>query len=246
MNLQTGHVYRNLGVQGQLYVPEGVDVVGISHRVQLTHLTDGKGADLLGEWRRGPQAFFEAQRYYAAVADFRDNNEPYSPMPIMASVNNLSHLPDHFATLKGNAWVLLATRRVERDIAPVEPGKLIELTPSLALRITKARRENGVLELTMDYEAEDSDPFFNPNIPPPMVDSVVLMDDQGNPLKRTRWGVQRQGANGALFIGQAQAVFELPDDRQPAYLRLQVITETQERRVEFSADNIKLPIEAAQ
>lgn len=244
MNLATGHAYRNISVGGQLFVPDGVDVVGISHRVQLTTLTDGSGADLLQEWRKGPQAFFESQRYYAAIADFRDNNEPYSPMPIMASVNNLGALPDRFGLLQGTAWVLVATRRAEREIRPVEPGNLVELTPSLALRITKVRREPNTLELTMEYEAEDSDPFFNPNIPAPIIDAVVLMDHLGTPLVRKRWGVQRQGVNGALFTGQAQATFELPEGREPGYLRLQVVTETQERRVEFSARDIKLPIEA--
>ena len=242
VNLQTGEAQRTFIVQVDLIVPELVDAVGLSHQIELTELRDGDGEDLLAAWRRTGQLVFGGPRHYGAIRPHR-NPGSRGAVSLSTSLNGLPYIPPTFSVVRGKAYVLLASRRVVRELRPVTQSAILELTPSLSIQIVRLKREAGSLEVQFEYDAGQPAPFFNPNVEPPFIEAVRLLDDQGQEVAGHGGTPQEQPPRERLFRGNGQLVFGLPEGRQPAALRFDVVLEMEEREVEFIARNVAMPVE---
>ena len=240
-NLKTGDVQRTFIVQVDLNVPEGVDAVGLSHQIELSELKGAQGEDLLAAWRRTGQLVFAGPRHYGAIAPHRQGGRRGS-VSLSTSLNGLPYIPPRFETVRGKAFVLLATRRVARELTPLSQGSLLELTPSLSLQILRIKHEGQNVEVQFAYDADQPSPFFSPSAVPPFIESVRLVDDQGGEVAGHGGAPQQQEARGGLFQGRGQLVFALPEGRKPASLKFDVVTEMQEREVEFVARDVPMPV----
>ena len=255
LNLKTGDVQRTFIVQADLIIPEAVDAVGLSHQIELTELKAADGQDLLAAWRRTGQLVFGGPRHYGAVGPHRQAGRR-GAVSLSTSLNGLPYIPPQFQTVRGKAYVLLATRRVTRELSPLTQGALIELTPSLSIQVVRIKREGASLEVQFAYDAQQPSPFFNPTAVPPFIDTARLIDDQGQEVTGHGGATppppapgapgddqQEPQPQGGLFQGQGELTFALPEPRQPAALLFDVVVEMQEREVEFLARDVPMPIE---
>jgi hypothetical protein len=241
MNLETGDVQRTFIVQADLVIPAEADAVGMSHQIELTELKGSDGQDLLAAWRRTGQIVFGGPRHYSPLTGPRQPGR--GAVSLSTSINGLPYLPSGFEVVRGRAHLLLATRRVVRELSPLTEGAMLELTPSLVVQIVRMKHEGNSLEIRYEYRADQPAPFFNPNVRPPFIDQVSLIDDSGSQLTGHSGAPQPGEGRQGVYEGQGQLMFNIPDGRAPRAVQFSVVIEMQEQDVEFLARDARLPIE---
>ena len=121
-------------------------------------------------------------------------------------------------------------------------GGLIDLTNGFVLQIKQVTRASGRLKIVFSYEADQANPFFNVNMKPPFVSAVELVDDKEQVLSRGSWSNGTSRSAEGVVKGTATVQFTLAADRQPAVLKLEVVTEIEDRAVDFEVKDVKIPI----
>lgn len=243
LDYKSGQTHRMLVLQAMLYIPDSVDAVGMTHQIDIIDLTDANGHDMLAPSQRTGQLVFAGPKYYGSIAQVRGESGPGGPIAVSNSINGLAEIPTAFQTIKGKAYLLVARRRVSCDVWPVRVGSLTELVPSLAVQITHFKKDAGNVELRFRYDATHDGPFFNPNVQPPFVDAISLIDDRGQEIRGRGGAPQKQEPQGNIFQGEGRIAFALPEGRKPAGLKFLVVTDVQEQEVEFESHNLKMPLE---
>ncbi|MBI1368077.1 MAG: hypothetical protein GC162_05425 [Planctomycetes bacterium] len=244
INLKTGKVYHNLAIRGQLTIPPDSNLIGATYQLQLSALLDENKHDILTDPQGDPrmQVFAgNVRQGFTSVAHLLNDNNPNRTLPLTASLPMLTHLPQKITAIRGSATILLADKRVTQDIKPVRPGGLITITSGLVVQINKVTQDGSNLTIEFSYESDQINPFFNPNVEP-FVAGVNLIDDKGAALPQRGWSLPNTRRENDMVRGDGIVKFRLDEGREPAMLRLDVVTRTREKKITVEANDLDLSL----
>ena len=163
---------------------------------------------------------------------------------IITTINGVDHVPSMLRTIRGAGHVLRATRRVTRELADPMEGSVIELTPSLAIRLVELEKKEGQLRVRFGYDAARPATFFDPNSGVPFIESVRVEDETGAVAPGHAGMADEANARLGVFAGEGRMTFPLAEEHRAVKLHFDVVLEVVEEEVEFVARDVGMPIEA--
>lgn len=233
-------VQRMISVQANIVIPPTVDVIGIMWSMEVREMIDGQGRDLVKEIPPDRRVRLERRYVDAEIGPHWGRG---MMRPIMTgALTSLPRIPTVLKRLRCVAHVRVADKRITREVAPLAPGAMIDLTGGLSFQIVKVVRNGKRVTVNFRFLADQSNPFFNPNLQTPLVSAIDMVDDKGAVLRRASWSVDRQTAKDGLTEGEGKIGFDLGSARHPASLRVNVVTKAEDRDVEFTMENVTVPL----